>query len=207
MTEQPQGPDSSGVPAPPPAPAHGLRWGIKTSFVEYVRRTPGGTGSVADGAVPVSPTEILFALAPEPPAPAELPEGTTRAWAFRGDVRFAGHGGMMFVRVAHPWLVLDGTGTGAGDGATLSIEDPYATAGAPRVPLVTMTLAARPSPEAEADGVELWTAADVRLTPAGAELFNGVYPAGEPFEPVTVVVPAGSGQPDPRGGSVAGRDG
>lgn len=30
--------------------------------------------------------------------------GGSRVWAFRGDVRFSGHFGMLFVRVANPWL-------------------------------------------------------------------------------------------------------
>ncbi|GAB3071917.1 HtaA domain-containing protein [Nocardioides zeae] len=168
------------------APAHGLRWGIKASFIDYVRRMPGGQGTIADGAVPVGTAEVLFTLDPTPPVGTS--PGTTRAWAFAGDVRFAGHGGMMFVRLALPRLEV-----APGGSARLTIEDPHQRPDAPRIPLVDLTLVQHPSPEAAADGVELWASDDVRLTAEGVALFNDVYAAGEPFEPLTVVVPIGSG--------------
>ncbi|WP_052337035.1 HtaA domain-containing protein [Nocardioides alkalitolerans] len=161
-------------------PPHGLRWGIKTSFIDYVRRMPGGRGTVGEGATPVGSHEMLFALDAAPP-PAEATAGAVRAWAFRGDVRFTGHGGMLFVRVANPWVVL------GADEAVLSIEDPYQTPDAPRLPLVTMRL--RSDPAAEADGLEAWFSTEVRLTPEGVELFNDVYQVGEAFEPVAIIAP------------------
>ncbi|MDT9593718.1 HtaA domain-containing protein [Nocardioides zeae] len=183
MTSSPELPDIPDTPSG--APPHGLRWGVKASFVEYVRRSPGGKGSVSDGAVPVGATEVLYALAPTPPeAPAP---GSARAWAFLGDVRFAGHGGMMFVRLAAPWVEVGPTG------ALLSIEDPHGAEGAPRVPLAELTLREQVSAEARADGVELWTSDDVRLTAQGAALFNDVYAPGETMDPLSVVVPIGSG--------------
>ncbi|HEY1134820.1 MAG TPA: HtaA domain-containing protein [Nocardioides sp.] len=183
MTSPQESPDIPDTPSG--APPHGLRWGIKASFIDYVRRMPGGKGSISDGAVPVGAAEVLYALDAAPPV-ATL-DGATRAWAFVGDVRFAGHGGMMFVRLASPWIEV------GPDGARLTIEDPHQTPGAPRLPLADLTLVRHPSPEADADGVELWAADDVRLTAEGSSLFNDVYGAGEPFEPLTVVVPLGSG--------------
>ena len=169
----------------PGAPPHGLRWGIKASFVAYVRRMPGGRSTISHGAGATG-AEVLYAFDPTPPD-ATSP-GTARAWAFTGDVRFAGHGGMMFVRLATPWLEVDADG-----GARLSIEDPYQRPDAPRVPLADLTLARHSSPEVDADGVELWASHDVRLTAEAVELFNDVYAAGEPLDPLTVVVPIGSG--------------
>ncbi|MDQ7909339.1 HtaA domain-containing protein [Phytohabitans sp. ZYX-F-186] len=155
---------------------HGLRWGIKASFIEYLRRMPGGRASASDGAVPVGTNEIFFAFDPAVRPPAEHGQA---AWAFRGDVRFSGHFGLLFVRVAAPWIVLD-----AGS-AVLTIAPPHEREDAPRVPLVTATLE-RAGRHA---GTEAWTSTSVRLTSAGAEIFNDVYPEGEPFAPLTVQVP------------------
>lgn len=174
MTEQP--PDAPGdVP-------FGLLWGIKRSFIAYVRRMPDGQGSIHDGAVPLGEDTILFPPLPDS-APAAEGTGPDRVWAFRGDVRFRGHGGMLFVRVAAPLITV------RGDAAELSIEDPYARADADRVPLVTLRLEPGPAPE----GAAVWLGSDVRLTEAGAVLFNDVYQPGEPFEQLSVILPAADG--------------
>ena len=186
MTDQP----------PPAAPGDipfGLLWGIKRSFVTYVRRMPDGQGSIHDGAVPLGEDTILFPVAEAMGkaaggAAGGVAEGAAdpapdHTWAFRGDVRFRGHGGMLFVRVAAPLITV------RGDTAELSIEDPYARAGADRVPLVTLRLKSGPAPE----GAAVWLGSDVRLTEAGSQLFNDVYPAGEPFEQLSVVLPLPAG--------------
>ncbi|MGY1739688.1 MULTISPECIES: HtaA domain-containing protein [unclassified Blastococcus] len=179
MSEQPAGPDD--IP-------FGLLWGIKRSFVAYVRRMPDGQGSIHDGATPLGEDTILFPYrdaAEEPGDAAHGGEGgdAERTWAFRGDVRFRGHGGMLFVRVAAPLITV------RGDRAELSIEDPYARAGADRVPLVTLTVQPGPAP----DGAEVWLGSDVRLTEAGSVLFNDVYQPGEPFEKLSIVLPVAGG--------------
>jgi hypothetical protein len=168
--------------AAPPKLGFGLRWGIKQSFVAYVRRMPDGSGWVGDGAVPLESDEVLYA-----PERAEwgptADGGFQRSWTFRGDVRFSGHAGMLFVRVASPVLtVLDGA-------AELTVVDPSGEPGSDRLQLVTLRLDPLPAPE----GIELWRGTDVRLTEAGTGLFNDVYPHGEPFEPLTVVLPATDG--------------
>ncbi|GAA1948305.1 hypothetical protein GCM10009798_04340 [Nocardioides panacihumi] len=154
--------------------AHGLRWGIKASFLDYVRRMPDGQGSVGDGAVPVGSGELFY----EYDADGSSPD----VWSFRGDVRFSGHYGMLFVRVAHPTIEL------VGDRAVLTIEDPQARDGAPRVPLVTGTL----QRVADQAPTVVWGSDNVTLTAAGVELFNDVYAEGEAFEPFVVQLPAGS---------------
>ena len=172
MTEQPPG-----APTPGDVP-FGLLWGIKRSFIAYVRRMPDGQGSIHDGAVPLGEDTILF-----PPVPDAGPAaaGADRTWAFRGDVRFRGHGGMLFVRVAAPLITV------RGDVGELSIEDPYARPEGDRVPLVTLRLEPGPAPE----GATVWLGSDVRLTEAGSVLFNDVYQPGEPFEQLSVILPAG----------------
>jgi hypothetical protein len=151
---------------------HGLRWGIKASFIDYVRRMPDGKGSVGDGAVPVGTGDLFY----EYDAEASTADAVL---AFRGDVRFSGHFGMLFVRIANPRLELDGSS------AVLTIDDPDARADAPRVPLVT----ARMQHVGTRDGTQVWGSDDVALTAEGVALFNEVYPAGEPFEPLVVQVP------------------
>lgn len=170
MTEQPTG-------GPPPGTIpHGLLWGIKRSFVAYVRRMPDGQGSIHDGAQLIGEDTIHF------PAVEQLepaPEGADRRWTFGGDVRFRGHAGMLFVRVAAPVITV------RGDRADLSIDDPYARPDADRVPLVTLRLQPGPAPE----GAQVWLGSDVQLTEAGAVLFNEVYQPGEPFEQLSVLLP------------------
>jgi hypothetical protein len=164
--------------AAPPELPFGLRWGIKHSFIDYVRRMPDGKGWVGDGAMPIGSHEILYA--PEGAEWGPTADGTVeRSWTFRGDVRFSGHAGMLFVQVASPILtVLDGA-------AQLTVANPPGTDGPDRLPLVTLRLDREPAPE----GIEVWRGTDVRLTEAGTALFNDVYPPGEPFEPLTVVLP------------------
>jgi hypothetical protein len=167
MTEQ----QANGLGAIP----FGLLWGIKRSFVAYVRRMPDGQGSIHDGAVPLGEDVILF------PATEGMRATSTESdtFAFRGDVRFRGHGGMLFVRVAEPVITV------RGDRAELSIADPYDRADADRVPLVTLQLAEGPAPE----GARVWLGSDVRLTEAGAVLFDDVYQPGEAFEQLSVILP------------------
>ncbi|MFJ9387786.1 HtaA domain-containing protein [Nocardioides sp. NPDC101246] len=157
--------------------APGLRWGIKASFVDYVRRMPDGKGSVGDGAVPVGTGDLFYSY--DPAASSTGGDGH-QVWAFRGDVRFSGHYGMLFVRIAHPRLEVDGSR------AVLTIEDPEARQDAPRVPLVTARLQELPTE----DGTIAWGADQVALTAEGVALFNDVYAEGEPFEPLVVQLPA-----------------
>lgn len=156
----------------PTTPAPGLRWAVKRSFVDYVRRMPDGRAAVADGAKPVEDDQILFA--PDPSVAS--PDDVDRFWAFTGQVWFDGHGGLLFVQVSAPWIAV------RGDTAELSVADTL-TGG--RRSLVTLRLEPGPSP---AEGVEVWNGTDVALAQPGVEVFNEVYPPGEPFEELTVVI-------------------
>jgi Htaa protein len=162
----------------PPEPTTGLRWGIKTSFVTYVQRMPDGRGWVGEGAVPVSGNEVVFPPVQAGTRPTE-DGGTDRFWAFGGDIRFTGHSGLLFVRIAFPVLTLrDGS-------AELTVAGQSEEESAERIPLVTLHLEVAPA----ADGLEVWSGTDVRLTETGAVLFNDVYPAGEAFDPLTLTLP------------------
>jgi hypothetical protein len=159
------------------SPQVGLRWAIKRSFLEYIGRAPGGRGTLSDDAVVTEATEVVFT--PDlgnPPPPAQ--EGTVLA--FRGAVTFSAHFGMLLVRIANPWVTIQGTH------GELTVLDPFQREGDARLRLATFEI----DGHAIADGFERWTAADVRLAPEGCTLFNDVYPAAEPLEPLTIIVPA-----------------
>ncbi len=128
--------------------------------------------------MPVRGNEVVF-----PPVQAGIRPtehgATDRFWAFGGDIRFTGHFGMLFVRIAFPVLTLrDGR-------AELTVAGQSEEEPAERVPLVTLSLEATPAPE----GIEMWSGTDVRLTQGGVALFNDVYPAGEAFDPLTLTLP------------------
>jgi hypothetical protein len=156
----------------------GLHWSLKRSFVDYVNHMPDGQSGVGAGAVATGPYEIVYPALQS--GRRTTADGTKeRFWEFGGDVRFKGHFGMLFVRIATPTIFVSG---GAG---WMSIADPLTGDGGDRNVLVDLTLEQRPAPE----GLEVWQSTDVRLNAACVDLFNGVYPAGEPFEPLMLVMP------------------
>ncbi len=86
------------------------------------------------------------------------------------------------MRIADPHVVLRGTE------AELNVVEPFESETKPRIPLVRFT----PRPGAAPPGLQTWEAADVRLLAEGAGLFNNVYSVGEPFEPLSITLPATS---------------
>jgi len=157
-------------------PLIGLRWALKRSFLDYIARAPGGRGTLSDGAVATEHKEIVFGpdLAGSP-APAQ--EGAFHA--FRGTVTFSGHFGMLFVRISNPWVTIQE------EHGDLTILDPFQKESDARLRLATFIV----DGHGIADGFEHWTAADVRLASEACPLFNDVYPAAEPLEPLTIIVP------------------
>ena len=155
----------------PSQPGPGLRWGIRASFLRYVANLPDGRASVTDGASMTADDPQLVVFPPDQ----ELT--TDQVFAFHGDLRLSGHGGLLFLRLAQPRIEL-----GAG-GATLTIAEPTTEDGSgPRQILVDLTLTPTE------DG---WAGTEVRLTEQGTALFNQMYPAGEAFDPLRVTLTAG----------------
>ncbi|MGW2169483.1 HtaA domain-containing protein [Streptomyces sp. NPDC001705] len=154
-------------------PSAGLLWTVRSSFLRYVATMADGRCSVTDGADVVpsddgGPGRFRFAL------DGVEADGTTVTARFRGDVRFSGHHGMLFVRIADPVLTFDDLGRGQ-----LSV----AAADEPgHLPLVRLTVTAA--------GADRWRGTEVRLTEAGSELFGGVYPRQEPFDDLALTLPA-----------------
>ncbi len=143
----------------------GLRWAIKRSLLEYVARMPGGLLAVGAGAATAPDGEVLF-----PPEEGGAP------YAFSGEVRLAGHGGLLDIRFGAPRLAI------AGDRGELTAQ--IGAVPSDRLTLMTFEVAAR----RRADDVEVVAATDVLLAVDAVDLFGGVYPPGEPFEPLLAAV-------------------
>ncbi|HEY3712063.1 MAG TPA: HtaA domain-containing protein [Amycolatopsis sp.] len=153
-------------------PTYCLRWGVKSSFLGYVARMPDGRAYLGSGATVNDRNELLFPLDAEAAAEDDL------KFAFGGDVRFSGHYGLLFVQIAQPRVyVREGE-------AELTIVDSESKE-PKRVRLATFSLT---GPETE-DGVDRWSATDVRLAPESVDLFGGSYQPGEPLEELTITVP------------------
>ncbi|MFJ9390844.1 HtaA domain-containing protein [Nocardioides sp. NPDC101246] len=151
-----------------PEPTGGeLRWSVRASFLRYVAALPDARASVSAGALLTRDDPQLVVY------PADPASSTPSLLAFHGDLRLAGHGGLLFVRLAGPRIELRPDGP-----AVLSVEDPRTEDGSgPRLPLVTVTMT-----RTEAG----WSGTDAALTEEGVPLFNNVYPPGAEFDPLEV---------------------
>jgi len=161
-----------------------LEWGFKESFRAYVSGSiANGEWQVADGASYETPVFTFGggtgAIAPD--------------WAkgelfFDGSIRFTGHGGILDTTVANPrvimtsaeagQLVLDVVGT-TQEGEEVSAEGVVFAD-------LDLTAASRSTEGGELtiEGIA------ATLTASGAEAF-GTYPAGDPLDPVSLVVTFG----------------
>ena len=157
-------------------PLLGLRWAIKRSFLDYIARSPGGGGTLSDGAVATGSREVVFAPDPRRP-PVFGAEGAVHA--FQGAVTFTAHFGSLLVKIANPWVTIRG---GQGE---LTVLDPFRLGHSVRLRVAAFGI----DDHLIADGFDHWFATDVRLAPEGCGLFNDVYLAGAPLEPITIIVP------------------
>jgi hypothetical protein len=157
--------------APDPLPPPGLSWGIKRSFIDYIASLPDGSVSATAGAT-VSGSS-LFCFSPDS-SDYDVVRGTG-VLRFRGDVRLAGHHGMLLVRLLDPWITFT-SGSGV-----LSIS----TGGGPDRSAVGFLSPATPR---DADGSLVWDHVDVVISPEGSELFDGQYAAGQPMDPLFIRV-------------------
>jgi len=162
------------VPINPP-PLLGLRWAIKRSFLDYIERSPGGRGSLADGAVATADREIVFA--PDARSSASTPDNG-RTLAFRGTATFIAYSGALLVPIANPEVRLEGTK------GELTVVDPFHPGSTARLRFASFAI----DDHLLAEGFEHWAASDVRLASEGCALFNNVYPDATPLEPLTIIV-------------------
>ncbi|GGJ67490.1 HtaA domain-containing protein [Streptomyces brasiliensis] len=154
----------------------GLLWGLKASFLQYLSRLPDAKHSVDRGAVLGSEGRLLFPTDSLADYDAEIGTGTLR---FAGDVRFPGHFGALFLMLVDPWVTI------TEGGATLSIADP---ATYPALDRRLTLLDLEPRPWVEHLGARLYPPMTATLRAEGVPLFNDVYQAGEPFDPVNLRV-------------------
>jgi hypothetical protein len=144
-----------------------LRWAVKTSFIEYITALRDGAVEF-DGGVAWVGDRFVF------PVESVVDDGTRVEIHFAGRTAMAGHGGLLWLMVAHPRIELDQSG------ATITVLDTRDRAA--RLPLVNLRHLER-----GAGGVLV---AETELRPEGTWMFDDQYPAGTPFDPVLVTLPS-----------------
>jgi hypothetical protein len=150
-------------PDPVSPPVAALVWGVKTSFVAYVRAVGGSV--VADEGAYETDAGFVFPAAPSRAADLE--------WRFTGRLTCHAHDGLLDVAVADPWVRLVDAGLELSV-LELGVLDPRAEGGA------RTTVASGPS-----DG-PLGTPIPVALAPRAEHLFGSTYPAGTPLAPLVL---------------------
>ena len=153
------------------APDTGLVWGVKASFLNYLAHTGDATTSVLGAAAPTKAGRFYFG--PDGDQTVD-PTAETMTLRFCGEVQFLAHHGVLRVDICNPWV------TFAQAGSYLSIATPNAEGS--RIPLASLEL----TPPTINEGVAMWSALPTRLTDEGKAIFDGFYPAGESFDPVTI---------------------
>lgn len=195
-------------PDPIRAPAWGLTWPIKRQFLRYIAGMADGRCSVTDGA------ELAW-----PPSAATLGHGEEQAHdrdpresadrfhfdftdlqvgaqsttvVFRGDVRFSGHHGFLFVRIADPAITVDPDGNGV---LTTAGSDPTDPASG-RLSLARLRVSRSDGWQAQSAGQrsEAWTGTEVRLTAEGSEVFGGAYAESDPLDDLELVISLSEGR-------------
>ena len=153
----------------------GLTWGLKRSFIRYISSLRDGQHAELEGASLVPPSSFRFST-----DSTELDDDGTGTIRFRGQVRLGGHGGMLFVMIADPWVEI------GRDAALLTVVDvEHWPDTSRRMPLATLELPDATRTEA---GL-LWSSVEVRLTREGTEVFNDQYAVGEEMDPLTMLIP------------------
>lgn len=150
----------------------GLSWGVKRSFARYIDAMPDGRRGAGHGATETEHGLYFFELDDASDYDPVSGEGVIK---YRGDVRYAGHGGMLFVMIVDPWIEFTGSA------AVLSVLDAeHWPRREHRIQLATLALEETASQQLP----EGWAHLTARLTPQGSAVFNDVYPVGEILEPV-----------------------
>jgi hypothetical protein len=150
----------------------GLLWGIKTSFVSYLKGMPDMRSSISGGATVTSRGRFLFPLASSEDYDVSTNRGVLK---FTGDLRFSAHFGMLFVAFIDPWVSIDD------NGAQLSVADPDSYPDATvRLPMVDLA-----APQSHDHGpLRTWQGTNTTLRAEAVAFFNEVYAVGEEFDPL-----------------------
>jgi hypothetical protein len=151
--------------------AHGMYWGVRDSFVQYVRGNPDGQLFGEDGVE--TDGEGMFRF------PLRRAERSDRGWrlGFGGQVRFTAHFGMLDVALTRPSVEL------GPDGGTLRVCDRHGA------DIVIATL--DPVDPVDLEGGWLvFPPIRTCLTAHGVAVFGDVYPEGTEFDALRIAVPA-----------------
>jgi hypothetical protein len=153
-----------------------LLWGVKASFSEYILRLPDGRFSATDGAEFLLPLTFAFESADEErPSESEQFRPQDAVLRFRGDVRFGGHAGALFLRIADPWLhFVDG-------GGFVSIVGGRSEHDARRRTVATFSDASVTTPTSRHLIID-----ETLLHADAVDLFNDAYSPGTRLDPLRV---------------------
>lgn len=141
-----------------------LVWGIKQGFRDYVAELPDGTTELLDGATLLD-HQFVFAATDAP-------------HRFRGAIRFRGHGGMLDVTLANPYISREGS-----ECNIYMAEVVGENSGASSTKFARLHVNNPSMNDQDVNGVGLVAT----LTTLGAELLGGVYQVGTPLDPVHFV--------------------
>lgn len=153
-----------------------LVWGVKDSFIHYVRDLPDGLIAPFGSAqtIPSAVTdEWLF------PYAGNEADGTGVRIRFEGELRIRAHHGMLLVILMNPWLTFTETGV------VLSVVDLVAWPDTTKRQVLATGPSVSPGPENTEVSVAL------SLTEEAVDLFNGVYAPGTALAPARLVVRPG----------------
>ena len=157
-----------------------LVWGFKESFRAYISGSiANGEWEALDGASYETP---VFTFADGGGA-ADAASGSADI-AFPGALRFTGHDGVLDTLFANPRVVITGPGEASLVADITGTRQDFEEVEAFAVRFAELDLAEAESATREAGQVTV-TSIPATLTKEGADAF-GTYPAGEPFDPVTL---------------------
>jgi hypothetical protein len=155
-----------------PAVRPGLSWGVKSSFTRYIDSMPDGRRGAGYGATEAGEGVYFFELDDASGYDPALREGIVK---YRGDVRYKGHGGLLFVMIVDPWIEFREAGA-----VLTAVDAEHWPSRERRIELATLV----PAGPGAARMPQGWEQMEAQLAPAGVEVFNGVYAVGELLEPV-----------------------
>ena len=184
---EPGVPPTPVVPATPGASVAGgsLRWGISSSFADYV------TGTIAHGSITVSGGATrsggLFQFGQASGSTFDPATGVGTV-SYGGGVRFTGHGGLLDLSIANPEFRFTSPAS-----AQL-----WVTSNGARTQLATVNVGV--AARSVDGGAVTFADAPVTLTPAGSALFQGRY--GN-LDPLTLTIGAPAAAPTGSTGTVA----
>jgi hypothetical protein len=170
---------STPVPEPEPTQGQGrpgMSWGVKSSFTRYIDAMPDGMRGAGHGAAETGQGVYFFELEDASGYDPVSREGVVK---YRGDVRYKGHQGMLFVMIVDPWIEFRN-----GAAALTVLDAEHWPSRDRRIELATLALNEAATQQLP-DG---WTHLTTQLTQEGAMVFNEVYPVGEILDPVRYCV-------------------